>query len=1593
MSVLTRLLADTQPGIAQPPQPQQTGTDLMSTLADVGGAGLGAVASVGNFLDLPGSSVRDLLAGQNPLDQWLSPLSDVNRTSGRALLEKYGMRSNRETGLMGWLSDPGEGLRDLAGFAAEVVLDPFGPATKALAGTKALAPAVSLAGRAHPAAKAVGRGAKFIFDTIPEKMTAPLVRTLTSAGRGLRSLFDTSAEGITDMRLMDHVAPARADAAKFKFDSLTAQSELLTTADRLGFFLTPNKELDMSDPAQAMDPRSMNRVRAREAQIRRYLEGTYNPADEVLRQRDLVTVDGGGQLREVEYVNATPTGTQVKLVNDDTLYDMQRLQVDYRKASESIPEDLIPILDRMKSQADAVVGMQEAEGLTQGTWFDRYAEYFPRRKSTDLRQAEQIVGRAPLGWIRNGLRSLVDTLRTSGSRDVIYSGAKEGAETFNDVYKDKLFQKITEDIYGQATKQTVNGIDEHILPDMVSEKHIVPLAQALDRDPSELWQDLVRLRPVNKTGTAAYSVQPGIFEVVQGGQSLGQMNVRMIEDIAELTVPAANPDVLDDALQYVEYDLAQNGTTRLDVKVTPEIADVLKRRGYQFETLAEDGSEIGTRKLFSPGDRVTDVPLMIHKDEFKQIATRFADWQRTLAKDGDVPTFQPGRGGWKSWVSVKPGEGGVERAVNMLNKDFANFVQVDANTLKQSLFDNMPYGAKVEDYDFARAALDAGKEVYVGRKITQRGKPAEFMMITPMMKSQVDGRFSKLLDNFDDVLSENPLTASDATYSHVQSAIRRNYADRIDQFMPEIGERGVIEASSEAAVEHADSVGGWHKAFSEMDFRDANNKDVLGTKPVRTLLRLDDDSLKALGFKDVQLERIATVRDKLNTQVDVVQDYKTRESLLLKQDVSIGLVDRHKALAVDMLDNVERRFKPFYAQSAPLDQHDYVVKGAAAARVMQASRAFLEDELALALSNNPKAAGTLSRDLEVTYDPAKQSGITMEDAFEKGLFPERLDRNKMLENMRQSLVTKGALANTTDAAQIATQINLIKSLRLRSDMWTQLKTFNEFFSGEFPELEWLSRSAKNFSTMFKGMTLGSSPVTAFRDGLSSMVNATVMGGMNPVTAIWKFGKDAMSFVRGGSVMNLEPGIKEIDEYLASRGIANTAQSRSEAFQNFWNAYAHHGSLHPNVVTADADRMKNMEFMSDVIGQKPRPHVLQEFLGGVKRTILHPIKTLSPTHAAVEGNIFNWKMAGMYTKDELDRVVQRSTTQNPLVEFNSNLRGVIDNLNRAVFVMDRASKTGSLQDAFAAADKFLMNADPSKFTRFETKYLKAAIPFYSFMRQSLPLFMGEFLANPGGYLGMTVRATRLGQGGSDQYVPYQFLDSAAIPLGQTEEGNLKYWTSFGLMHEDAVKYAGNMLQGDIRALMQQVSSSASPLLKWWNEYSTNTSLFSQGPMGGRRLDDLDPSIGRILANVGLQDVDASGRAQPFLDSPMLESLAAAGPYSRMLSMAKIATDERSNAIDKVLRLLSGVRTEYVTQEMVTRDLRDRLNAIQIAAGARPLTTVSGTSKLQEHLAAQGDTEKVAVLQRIEQALAIQRKLVRDKEKMKSKPLIDMLQQVQ
>lgn len=149
---------------------------------------LGAFASLGNLLDLPGSSVRDLLAFKNPLDQWLTPFEPDNRTTGGDLLRGWGMVGKENT----WGNLP-------ARLAVEFALDPmtyltFGTgaaltsAGKAAKATGALALAADVA-TARATARAAGevaplaaKGLQAATADLMPKLGTPAAEALAKAG-------------------------------------------------------------------------------------------------------------------------------------------------------------------------------------------------------------------------------------------------------------------------------------------------------------------------------------------------------------------------------------------------------------------------------------------------------------------------------------------------------------------------------------------------------------------------------------------------------------------------------------------------------------------------------------------------------------------------------------------------------------------------------------------------------------------------------------------------------------------------------------------------------------------------------------------------------------------------------------------------------------------------------------------------------------------------------------------------------------------------------------------------------------------------------------------------------------------------------------------------------------------------------------------------------------------------------------------------------------------------------------------------------------------------------------------------------------------
>jgi hypothetical protein len=135
------------PRLGQVPRLQLTEEDEQSLIGRLGSQAAGGLAALGNALDLPSSVIRDVMVGQNPIDQLVTPFSSSNRTTGRELLRQYGLVGRGDTY-----------ANFAAGLAAEIALDPltyltFGGSALSKAGRVA-----KNAGLLDEATRAAGRG-------------------------------------------------------------------------------------------------------------------------------------------------------------------------------------------------------------------------------------------------------------------------------------------------------------------------------------------------------------------------------------------------------------------------------------------------------------------------------------------------------------------------------------------------------------------------------------------------------------------------------------------------------------------------------------------------------------------------------------------------------------------------------------------------------------------------------------------------------------------------------------------------------------------------------------------------------------------------------------------------------------------------------------------------------------------------------------------------------------------------------------------------------------------------------------------------------------------------------------------------------------------------------------------------------------------------------------------------------------------------------------------------------------------------------------------------------------------------------------------
>ena len=330
-------------------------------------------------------------------------------------------------------------------------------------------------------------------------------------------------------------------------------------------------------------------------------------------------------------------------------------------------------------------------------------------------------------------------------------------------------------------------------------------------------------------------------------------------------------------------------------------------------------------------------------------------------------------------------------------------------------------------------------------------------------------------------------------------------------------------------------------------------------------------------------------------------------------------------------------------------------------------------------------------------------------------------------------------------------------------------------------------------------------------------------------------------------------------------------------------------------------------------------VLKVVPGREKSTIPGNVKSVLKSLAGRDGestwNPFKAKFRGVKESDK--------TTFAPFVA-SEKASEFTDTMNRLAPFIALKRKGMSSADAMKRINDVQVNYDPQTFTEFE-KVLKKIFPFYSYTSRMVKHTAKELATKPGGGLAQVVRLENAARDRSGT-TPDHIADTAAIPdpFFQSKDGTKQYLTGLGLMHDDALQFFNPSLSG----LLSEGASRLNPLLQKPLEYATGRSLFFKEPGGGRPLEDLDPTIGRILANVtGQED------AVRYPGDWAVEGANSLAPWSRATTTLRQLTDSRKSWQAKALNAVSGLKISTVSPQQQERTLRRKLEESARKLGAR------------------------------------------------------------
>lgn len=459
------------------------------------------------------------------------------------------------------------------------------------------------------------------------------------------------------------------------------------------------------------------------------------------------------------------------------------------------------------------------------------------------------------------------------------------------------------------------------------------------------------------------------------------------------------------------------------------------------------------------------------------------------------------------------------------------------------------------------------------------------------------------------------------------------------------------------------------------------------------------------------------------------------------------------------------------------------------------------------------------------------------------------------------------------------------------------------FTAPPAESAWM-KLPDSYMNLFKSGVLTYWPARHVRDYMSGQAR-------NLLTGNWSNQARVMNNqLMAGQIVDDALQIPIVRDTLAQRGIAATPQAATNVLQEIMHSMQTSGS---HQATDLAGTQASSDTLNSIIGMNPWSW---SRVGG------HLTK---PSDASLGGwNPFDLKGVIDTATGEL-----RDKTGFRPANAGNDIGWMTDASNRGVPAIHNLLQGVDPAQVKKIVDDLQVSYDPRNYTAFERQVLKRLFPFYSYSSRMLPSTLNELWQNPGGGTAQVIHAINQGRDDNEP-LPDYLRETAAIPLGNAANGDPRYLTGFGFMFEDPLSLLGT-------GTGLELLSRMNPLLKGPAEYFTNDSFFQRDQDGGgRALDDMDPLLGRTLANLG--NITGLRPNTDPVELPLaLESFLANSPLSRALTTARTVTDPRKHDASGLgamaLNLGSGLRTVDLPQNVRDQLVRSAVQKQMEELGAR------------------------------------------------------------